>query len=247
MTPASSLLPVRAAPGAVVVVFLMSLAVPHGVLAQDEAAQDSSATGDVAVEPAPPAEQAAPSTEPLETIPVDSAEAPLADGASRYPYTFAAARLRHTELNDSATDGIGIEGSYLLLPNVYAIGAITKFEADDAISTESTLYELGGGYRQEIMAGMDLNATLRVLQEDINSEPQSEMKMGMQADVGVRKQLLPQLEGGLAVSYVERSRLARGFLAGTALYEFTPALSVGAEVIASSSSTAYGLLGRWAF
>jgi hypothetical protein len=226
MTRVTSLLPRRAARAAVVAAFLSCFATAE-LLAQDEGA--------------------APETQPLETIPVDSTEAAPADVGPRYPYTFAALRLRHTELDDSASDGIGLEGSYLVLPNIYAVGAITRSEADDANSTESTLFELGGGYRQEIMAGMDLNAGLRVLHDDIKSEPQSQVKMGLRADVGVRKQLLPQLEGALAVSYVERSRLARGFLSGSALYAFTPSLSVGAEIVASSNSMAYGLLGRWAF
>jgi hypothetical protein len=249
MSRAIPLLPVRAACRAVAAAFLLGVTAPAWALGQDDAAPAPAAEAAPAdpVTTSPATDAPAAEAEQLETIPVDQAEAAPTDGAARYPYTFAAARLRHTELDQGGTDGIGIAGSYLLLPNVYAVAAITKFEADDANSTTSTLFELGGGYRQEIMAGMDLNATVRVLQDDIKSEPQSEVVMGLQADVGVRKQLLPQLEGNLALAYVERSRLARGFLSGSALYAFTPSLSVGAEIIASSNSTAYGVLGRWAF
>lgn len=239
MTFAFSSLPCRAARSAVVATFLLGAAWPMATLAQEEPTPadetmqpetDASATTDSA----------------LATIPVEPAE-PAADTAPSYPYTFAAARFRHTELDESASDGIGLEGSYLLLPNIYGLAAITVLESDDAIGTKSTLYELGAGYRQAIFYGMDLNASLRVQQDDINSEPESEVKMGMRADLGVRKQLMPQLEGALAVVYLERTRLARGLLHGSALYEFMPRFSVGAEVTASSSSTAYGLLGRWTF
>ena len=55
---------------------------------------------------------------PLETIPVPQAEpAPMGDKPTR-PYTFAATRLRHTELDTTAEDAFGIELSYLLLPNI---------------------------------------------------------------------------------------------------------------------------------
>ena len=255
----TSLLPVRAARSAVVAAFLLGLAAPQTAAAQEEAPQPEATAPDEATPPAEPAatdpaaapaaDAAAPAAaaEPLETIPVETAEAAPADESPRYPYNSATARLRHTEFDASATDGIGIEGSYLLLPNVYAIGALTLAQADDAGSTKSTLYEIGAGYRQEFMAGMDLNVALRVIQDDINSEPQSEVEMGLRADVGVRKQVLPQLEGGMAVSYVERSRSARGVLSATALYELSPGMSVGAEVVGSSNSVAYGLLGRWAF
>lgn len=242
MTRTFSSLPRRAARGAVVAIFVIGAARPLAVLAQEEPAP-----ADETMQPETSAPADASATDPaLATIPVEPAE-PAAAVTPSYPYTFAAARLRHTELDESASDGYGLEGSYLLLPNVYGLAAITVLEADDVNGTKSTLYELGAGYRQAIFYGMDLNASLRVQQDDINSEPQSEVKMGVRADVGVRKQLMPQLEGALAAVYVERSRFARGLLHGSALYEIMPRVSVGAEITASSSSTAYGLLGRWSF
>ena len=256
MTSAFSSLPCRAARSAVVATFLLGTAWPLAVLAQEEPTPadetmqpETTAPADAATAETGTAEPAADTsaTDPaLATIPVEPA-ATVDETAPSYPYTFAAARLRHTELDESASDGLGLEGSYLLLPNVYGVAAITLLESDDVTGTKSTLYEIGAGYRQAIVYGMDLNASLRVQQDDINSEPESEVKMGLRGDVGVRKQLMPQLEGALAVVYLERSRNARGLLHGSALYEFMPRFSVGAEVTASSNSTAYGLLGRWSF
>ena len=269
MTFALSSLPYRAARSAVVATFLVGTAWPLAVMAQEEPAPadetmqpettapaeatpadpaptEPAAEATTATDPAATDPSAAPTDPALATIPVEPAE-PAAETAPSYPYTFAAARLRHTEFDDIASDGLGIEGSYLLLPNIFGIAAITVLESDDETGTKSTLYEIGAGYRQPFFYGTDLNASLRVQQDDINSEPESEVKMGLRADFGVRKQLMPQLEGALAVVYLERSRNARGLLHGSALYEFMPRFSVGAEVTASSNSTAYGLLGRWSF
>ncbi|HUR41200.1 MAG TPA: hypothetical protein VM240_08520 [Verrucomicrobiae bacterium] len=200
--------------------------------------QPETITPDAVAEPAPVA-----------TIPVVVEETPVAEGPN-LPYTFAAARLRQTDLDDASSTGMGLEVSYLLLPDIYAIGLITLSQSDDARSTESTQYELGGGYRRPYRAmdhAMDLFASIRLLHDDINSEPQSQVKMGLQADAGVRTFLMPQLEGSLALTYVERTRLARAFLSGAAFYHFMPRLSAGIEATVGSSSTAFGVLGRWTF
>ena len=201
-----------------------------------DGAAPAAATAEAPAEPAP------------ETIPVDQqAEAPPAAESSKRPYTFAATRLRHTEFDETAEDGFGVDVSYQLLPNVFAVGGIFTSESDDASGTESTQYEIGGGWFKPLSDTLDLNLVIRLVQRDVNSEPQSQVKMGIDADVGVRTDLTPRLEGSLAARYSESSRLTRAYLTGAALFAVTPRLSVGAEATASTNSTAYGLVGRWAF
>lgn len=201
-----------------------------------------------------PADAAAPAdataaTEPApETIPVEQqAEAPPAAQPSKRPYTFAATRLRHTEFDEAAEDGFGVDVSYQLLPNVFAVGGIFTSESDDARGTESTQYEVGGGWFTPVGDATDLNLVIRLVQRDVNSEPQSQVKMGIDADVGVRTDLTPRLEGSLAARYSESSRLTRAYLTGAALFAVTPSLSLGADASVSTNSTAFGLVGRWAF
>jgi hypothetical protein len=214
--------------------------------ASEPAATDATAPADGSAEATTAAPAEASAEAPLETVPVDGAEAEVAAESHR-PYTFAATRFRHTEFDESADDGFGIEGSWLLQPNMYAVGAIFASESDDARSTETTQFELGGGYLLPLSNVMDFNAAIRVVQRDINSEPQSQVKMGFQVDGGVRYDLSPRIEGSAAVRYAETSRNARVFLTGAALYQLAAKLSVGAEAIIGSNSASYGLVGRWAF
>lgn len=217
--------------------------------AQDDAATapaaEPAAADAVAPDASAPAE--APAEPPLQTIPVAQPEPEPVAGPSRRPYTFAATRLRHTELDASAEDAFGIEVSYLLMPNIHAVAAVSAVESDDASGTESTQFELGGGWIAPLSAATDFNAVVRLVQRDINSEPQSQVKMGFEADAGIRTDLSARIEGSLAARYMESSRNTRVALAGAALFAMTPSISLGAEVTASTNSTAYGLVGRWAF
>lgn len=211
---------------------LQAESVPAGPTGEDA----STVAPDVAAEAAP------------ETIPVDAqAEAPPAAEPSKRPYTFAATRLRHTEFDATSEDGFGVDVSYQLLPNIYAAGAIFAAESDDARGTESTQFEIGGGWFTPVRDGTDLNFAIRLVQRDVNSEPQSQVKMGLEADVGIRTDLSPRIEASLAARYSEMSRSTRPYLVGGALFAVAPSVSVGAEALASSNSVAYGLVGRWAF
>lgn len=247
-----SLLPLgRAARSAVAVLAVTTLSGLYPAFAQQEptpseapASPEAPAAGPADAAVADPA--AAQAEAPVDTVPVDRAE-PALPADPQLAYTFAATRFRHTEFDDSADDGFGIEGSYLLGPNVYAVGAVFAAESDDARGTESTQFELGGGYRAPLNATMDLNAAIRLTQRDIDSEPQSQVKMGFQVDAGVRASLSPRMEGTLGARYAETSRNARAFLTGATLFELSRNFSLGAEAVVGSNSTSYGLLGRWAF
>ena len=192
---------------------------------------------------------AAPAQEaPLETIPVDQApEGGGVSGAPTVPYTYASGRLHHTEDDRSAVEGMGVEGSYLLLPNVFAVGALFVGESDDASSVESTQVELGAGYRIELMPALELNAALRLLKLDVKSSTRTTEELGYQFDADVRRMLWGRIEGSGGVSFVEVDDSSHAYLTGSALYAVLPQLGVGAEATVGSNSYSYGLLGRWAF
>lgn len=216
------------------------------VAAQEPAEQAQEPTEQEAQEPGEQA-PAAPQ-QPLETIPVDSTAAAPDAVQREYPYTWGAARLRHTEYDENATDAFGVEGSYLLLPNVYAVGALFLGESDDEDSTESTQFEIGAGYRGHLTPAVDLNATFRFvsLRVDTHAGPISD-EVGYQFDVGARTKLLDRLEGSAGLQYLQIFEAGHTFLVGSALYEVLPQLSVGADAVLGNSSMSYGLLGRWAF
>lgn len=237
MTRVLPLLSPRAARGAVVVAFLLGSAAPCAAQTQDEPPLEPSMADSTAAEPAP-----------LETIPVDGAETPPASDSPEYPYTFAAARLSHTEADDRATEGIGISGSYLLLPNVYGVASAFFGETDeDTDAIEISRYEIGAGYRHALGASMDLNVGLRMLQESESDSAAKRNELGYRFDAGVRATLLPKLEAGAALWYVDAANSSHGYLAGSALYEVLPRLGVGAEAVLGSDTTSYSLVGRWAF
>ncbi len=220
--------------------FLLSLSLPQSLMAQDPVPEESAA------ETAPPGEAA--ETESLpQTIPVQDEPAAVDGAAPAYPYTYAALRLTRIESDESETDGFGFEGSYLLMPNVFAIAAYSDGSSDDAASTESSQYEFGAGYRGELTRSMDFNASIRLLTTDSTSAVDSSLDLGYRFDAGVRGRLASQLEASAALSYVEGQQHHHGFFVGSALYELLPQLSLGAEVVAGKNSTSYGLLGRWAF
>lgn len=200
------------------------------------------------VEPAAAAPAPAESPETVATIPVED-EPDAASGAALYPYTFAAARIIRAELDDDVLDGFGLDGSYLLLPSIYGVGAIFMGETDqDPRATEVTRFELGAGYRQALVRGMELNLGLRLLQQESKPDAATaRTDLGYRFDAGVRATLLPRVEAGAALWYVDAAGTSHGFLAGSALYELSPRLGLGAEAVVGTNSTSYSALARWVF
>lgn len=236
--------------GSVLVAFVLSVCAP-ALMAQETPVAEPSAepapaeSGELEGTPAS-APAAAEAPETVATIPVDSGE-PEAAPRPRYPYTFAAVRVVHVETDDIAMDGLGIEGSYLLSDNAYGVVAITSGERDDSASTEVSAFEIGAGYRQDLPWDLDLNVGIRVLQQKLKAAADRETEQGYRVDAGVRATLLPRLEGNAALRYEEIGHGGHAFLAGSALYELLPRLSLGAEAIVGNSSTTYSVVGRWAF
>lgn len=209
-----------------------------------EPGPEAAAPGDAAAAPTGTA-QAEPQ-ETVETIPVESAEADAP--AASYPYTFAAARMAHVEFDDAGMDAFGVEGSYLLGEQTFGIVAYTGGELDEAQGTESSLYEVGVGYRQALNPTMDFNAGIRLLKSQLRSNADREEDLGYRFDAGVRTHVLaPQLEVAGGLRYQELGGSSHAFLAGSALYALLPRLSLGAELQFGNSSTTYAAVGRWAF
>lgn len=244
-------LPSRAArsTAAAAAALVLGLSLPLSLMAQDPVPEESATEAAPEGTPAPDA-QPAEATDPQalpETIPVQEEPAAVDGGAPAYPYTYAALRLTRIEYDESETDGFGFEGSYLLMPNIFAIAVYSGESSDDTASTESSQFEFGAGYRGTLTPSMDFNASIRLLTTDTESAADSSLDLGYRFDAGVRGRLASRLEASAALSYVEGQQHHHGFLVGSALYELLPRLGLGAEVIAGESSTSYGLLGRWAF
>jgi len=230
---------------------VLGLSLPQSLMAQDPATEGAAA--EPAATETPAAEEASPAettdAQPVaETIPVQEAPDTAVDSAvPAYPYNYAAFRLMRTEYDESEADGFGFEGSYLLLPNVFAIAAYAGASSDDAASTESSQFQVGAGFRAPAAPAVDFNATIRLVTTDSESATDAGLDLGYRFDAGLRGRLASRLEGTVALSYVEGQQHHHGFFVGSALYELRPQLSLGAEVIAGNSSTSYGVLGRWAF
>lgn len=218
---------------------------PAAETAPAEAADGSVAPAAASAAEAGTAPEAA-ASEPLATIPVAEEAADVATG-SRHPYTWAAARLAHFEYNEQGADGFGVEGSYLLLPDVYAIGSYILAETDDANSVRVGQFELGAGYRLSLTPAFDFNGAIRLVKTDRRSDEAVSDGLGYRFELGVRGTVLPQLEGAAAVSYVEGNRTSHAYLIASALYAVLPRLSIGAESTVAENSMAYAVLGRWAF
>ena len=118
---------------------------------------------------------------------------------------------------------------------------------EDTGAIEISHYEIGAGYRHALGASMDLNVGLRLLQESESDSTAKRNELGYRFDAGVRATLLPKLEAGAALWYVDAANSSHGYLAGSALYEVLPRLGVGAEAVLGSDTTSYSLVGRWAF
>jgi hypothetical protein len=232
---------------AVAVAVVLGLGLPQSLMAQDPAPEEAAAPAETPAADAAPAE--ATDTETVsETIPVqDAPDAAVDSAVPAYPYNYAALRFMRIDYDESEADGFGLEGSYLLMPNVFAIAAYAGASSDDAASTESSQFQVGAGIRAPATQSLDFNATIRMVTTDSESATDTGLDLGYRFDAGVRGRLASRLEGNAALSYVEGQQHHHGFFVGSALYELMPQLSLGAEVIAGNSSTSYGVLGRWAF
>jgi hypothetical protein len=227
--------------------------------AQHVQAQEQPATAPEATEPPAPAEYAAPAeaspgevsaapapaAAPLDTIPVR--EDP-ATGALKYPYDYAAVRVRHADYDDYAVDGFGIEGSYLVAPNWFAIGRYAMGQTDATVASDTSEAELGLGYRQAIWYGMDANGSVRLVKSNLDNGTATNDELGYRAEAGVRYEAMDRLEvaGGLIFADVDY-RSDHAYATASAYYRVMKQLGVGAEAIVGSSSLTYGLVGRWSF
>lgn len=236
---------------AVAAALVLGLSLPQSLMAQEEPeTEEAAAQADPAETPAADASMAeATDAQPVaETIPVEEAPAAAVDSAvPAYPYNYAALRFMRIEYDESEVDGFGVEGSHLLMPNVFAIAGYAGTRSDDAASTEASQFQVGAGFRAAATQSLDFNATFRLVATENESATDSGLDLGYRFDAGVRGRLASRLEGSAALSYVEGQQHHHGFFVGSALYELMPQLSLGAEVIAGNSSTSYGVLGRWAF
>jgi hypothetical protein len=185
--------------------------------------------------------------QPLETIPVDPEAAAAPSDSANVPYNWAAARFLRVEYDESSADGLGIEGSYLLLPNIYGVGALFLGEGD---ASETTQVELGAGFRTALTPAIDANAAFRFVKLETDAADGSQVAddIGYKFDAGVRTLLMERLEGAAGLTFASISGEAgHTFLTGSALYRVLPQMSVGIEALYGNSSYSYGLLGRWAF
>lgn len=228
---------------------VLGLGLPQSLMAQEPAPSEApaeTASESATVADAAPAEAAEAQPVP-ETIPLQEPPVVVEAAVPAYPYTYAALRFTQIEYDESEADGFALEGSYLLMPNIFVVAAYSDTSSDDAAETESGRYEIGAGFRGALLPTMDFNATLRMVTTDNQSASDSALDLGYRFDAGVRARLASRLEGSAALSYVEGQQHHHGFFVGSALYELMPQLGLGAEVIAGNSSTSYGVMGRWAF
>lgn len=189
------------------------------------------------------------------TIPVQEEPAPAEAGGAGLPYSFVAGRFLHTEYDDSDTgqNGLGIEGSFLLTPNVYLVGAlvgsqtdeITFFSGQDRLQTRQL--ELGAGYRQPLSSSADAIASARVVQQEIELGSARDDDTGYQVAAGLRARVAPRAEVRGEISHLDVFDLAETTLNVSGLYDFTGRFSGGLDAILGDDSKSYGLTVRYGF
>jgi hypothetical protein len=172
---------------------------------------------------------------------------------TEFPYTYAALRYQHIDDDDLGSDGFVVEGSYLVAPNLFAIGSASTSESEDvqfgatSDSVQVNQYLLGGGYRMDLTTDFDLIATVQAVQVTAQAFGDSTDDTGYRIGTGSRGILFNMIEVGGELSYLALGGDGDAYLTVSGLYNVWSQLAAGAAVTGSQDTVAYGLTARWAF
>lgn len=202
---------------------------------------------------------AAAAEKPLATIPVkDSTKAEALTRDTALPYSYAELAYTMTKFDDISVDGdtLALNGSYLFMPNIFAVGSYTSGSLDTSPSLDITTLQLGAGYRYPLSMTTDVAASLEFVQAKAEAGSASDDDSGYQLTVGVRGLFMDKIEGAGGLMYTDVGDDAATTLNLSALYnlsQWVPQLQAGVDLalgdepVTAESAKSYGLKVRYSF
>lgn len=177
-------------------------------------------------------------------------------------YNYIEALYVSAELDDfdEDADGLAFNASGLITERVFLFGGYSEVDVDFEfmgadVEGESKTKHLGVGLIGTMAEGTDVNATLSVIDNEIEgtgtfgpvSASENEDDTGYGVGLGVRHLFTPYLEGGASLNYTDLHGTSSTNFSLSGRVHFTPALSIGGSYTFDSDGDGYVVGGRLSF